>query len=56
MAACCKSKNFMEADELWFVLEASLEGSREGMCVGWWFLLALLVDHSPMAHRDVGKN
>lgn len=53
VAARCKSEIFMEAAELWFVLEVSLEGSGEGMCVGWWLLLALLVDHSPVAHRDV---
>lgn len=33
----------------------SLDGSGEGMHMGWWLLVAVLVDHSTRAYGDVSK-
>lgn len=48
----------MQSADLWLVLEecsVSLEGSGEGRHMGWWLLMALLLDHSTRAHADVSK-
>ena len=48
----------MQSADLWLVLEGclvSLEESGEGRHMGWWLLMALLVDHSTRAHGDTSK-
>lgn len=58
VAACCKLGVFVQSADLWLVLEGclvSLEGSGEGMHMGWWLLVAVLVDHSTRAYGDVSK-